>query len=119
VTAGFLVGAGFNLVANLLLIPRYGYVAAAVVTVASEAALLGPFALGLRGRVSPPPILRLAWRPALASLAMGVALYPLLSYGLAVIPLGAAVYAAAMLALGGIGPGERALLKGLRRRSPA
>ena len=115
VTVGFFVAAGFNLGANLLLVPRYGYVASSVITVASEAALLGPFVLGLRGRVTPPPLGRLAWRPALAALAMGAALYPLRWVGLALIPLGAALYVVAMLLLGA-GAEERALLATLRRR---
>ena len=44
-----MVAALFNVGANLLLIPRYGYVAAAVVTIASEVVLLVPFLVALRG----------------------------------------------------------------------
>ena len=47
---------------------------------------------------------------------MGVVLWPLRGVGLAVIPLGAVAYLAALWLLGGIGPEERALLKALRRR---
>ncbi len=116
VTAAFVVGAAFNLAANLALIPRYGYVAAAVVTVLSEAVLLGPFLLGLRGKVRVPPVGTLLWRPALAALIMGAALYPVRGFGLPLIPLGVLVYGAALLLLGALGEEERAVLAALRRR---
>ena len=42
-TVAFAIGLLFNLAANLALIPIWGYLGAAVVTVASEAVLLVPF----------------------------------------------------------------------------
>src|SRR5438552_2383087 len=44
-TGAFVAALVFNVAANLLLIPRFGYVGAAWVTVASEVVLLAPFQL--------------------------------------------------------------------------
>ena len=40
----FAVAVGFNVIANILLIPRYGFVAAGIVTILSEVVLLFVFA---------------------------------------------------------------------------
>jgi O-antigen/teichoic acid export membrane protein len=51
----FVGGVGFNVIANLLLLPQYGYRAAALLHILSEAVLLALFLVvmwrGLRGRV--------------------------------------------------------------------
>jgi O-antigen/teichoic acid export membrane protein len=75
ITVAFAVAAVSNVGANLLLIPRYGYVAAAAVTVASEVVLLVPFLFALRGRVAPGPVLRAALRPAPAAAGAGLLLW--------------------------------------------
>src|SRR6266511_3986331 len=63
-TVAFVAALVFNLVANVLLIPRYGYVGAAWVTVLSELVLLIPFQL-LALRIAPDvSLLREAGRPA-------------------------------------------------------
>ena len=111
VTVAFLIASSFNLVVNLMLIPYYGYVAAATTTVLSEAVLLIPFAWGVRTRVELPPLFRLSWRPLLASLVMAMVLYPLLEAGLVLILLGAGVYALALAALYALGAEERALAR--------
>ena len=67
ITLAFAVAALFNVGANLLLIPRYGYVAAAVVTIASEVVLLVPFLVALRGRIAAWPVLSAALRPVPAA----------------------------------------------------
>jgi O-antigen/teichoic acid export membrane protein len=74
ITVAFAFAAVFNVGANLLLIPRYSYVAAGVVTVASEVLLLVPFLLALRGRVAVRPVLGAALRPVPAALVTGLVL---------------------------------------------
>lgn len=61
-TRAFAIGLGFNVLANVLLITRYGYQAAAYVAIASEAALLIPFYLGVRRHLAPIPWGRLIWK---------------------------------------------------------
>ena len=52
ITRAFAVAALFNVGANLLLVPAFGYVAAAAITIATEVVLLVPFVLALRGAVA-------------------------------------------------------------------
>jgi len=121
-TLAFLVATGFNVGANLLLIPRLGYLGAAWVTVASELVLLGPFWWAVRRELPALSLLRLAWRPALAAAGMGLALLPVVSWSwLACVPVGVALYAALLLVLGGIDAEDRALWARLRgpARAPA
>jgi O-antigen/teichoic acid export membrane protein len=111
-TAAFVAAVLFNLAANFVLIPRFGYVGAAWVTVLSEVVLLVPFQLAA-ARVAPGvSVLAEARYPLLATLLMAPvvwwlrdALHPLVA-----IAAGAAVYPAALWALGGIDTAERQLL---------
>jgi O-antigen/teichoic acid export membrane protein len=47
-TRAFILGVGFNLVANLIFLPRYSYIAASIITILSEIVLLIVFAYYLR-----------------------------------------------------------------------
>jgi O-antigen/teichoic acid export membrane protein len=117
ITLAFVVAALFNVGANLLLIPRYGYVAAAAVTIASEVVLLVPFLVALRGRIAAWPVLRAALRPVPAAAAVAVVL--LLGrdvaepWRLLLAAAATAVYPLLLLVSGVFDPGERRLLQGL------
>jgi O-antigen/teichoic acid export membrane protein len=67
-TRAFAIGLVFNVTANLLLIPRFGYMAAAYVAVASELALLIPFGLGVRRYLMRIPWVSWVWKPALCTI---------------------------------------------------
>lgn len=71
-TRAFLIGLGFNVLANVLLIPRVGYMAAAYVAIASELALLIPFYVGIRKHLAPIPWARLVWKPWVSALPMAL-----------------------------------------------
>ncbi|MFZ5917577.1 MAG: oligosaccharide flippase family protein [Chloroflexota bacterium] len=73
-TRCFLIGLVFTFVANLVLIPAYGYRAAAVLHLFSELALLIPFYIGLRRHLPPVPWPKLLWRPAAAAAGMAAPL---------------------------------------------
>jgi O-antigen/teichoic acid export membrane protein len=96
----FLAGVGFNIGANLLFIPLYGYRAAAITTILSELVLLIAFYRLLRGALGAVDWRALLWRPSLAGLCMAavaVALWqvmPLLAVGVA-----GAVYVGVLWAL--------------------
>ncbi|MHB1355706.1 MAG: oligosaccharide flippase family protein [Anaerolineae bacterium] len=62
-TGAFAIGLAFNLIANILLIRRYGYIASAYITVASEFVLLVPFYIGIRRHLAKIPWLELLWKP--------------------------------------------------------
>ncbi len=116
------VGLVVNVVGNLLLVPRYGYMGAAWMTLVTEMAVVGVSGwfvirrLEIR-RVDPGPIVRIA----LAALGLGLLLAGCSVAGapLAVlIVVACTAYPASLLALGAIDLGEiREVL--VRRPSPA
>jgi O-antigen/teichoic acid export membrane protein len=69
-TRAFLIGLSFNVVANLIFIPIYGYPAAAVITVLSEIVEGIPFYITLNQTLAPIPWFRILWRPAVSGLIM-------------------------------------------------
>lgn len=116
-----------NVLLNLLLIPRFGYLAASVVTVITEAVLVGQYLWELRGELAGVRRAEVFGKPLLAALVMGFVLLLLemleaplgnQPIWLAVrIALGGAVYAGVLWALKALGPEEvrfvtSALLRG-------
>jgi len=100
-TRAFLIGVTFNVVANLLLIPRYSYQAAAVNTILSEVALLLPFYYCLRRNLGPIPWAHLAWRPAAAASAMALTMAALRPFSsLVAFMAGMIVYPVGLVAVG-------------------
>lgn len=109
-----------NLVSNLILIPPFGYIAAAWTTVATEIVLV---ALGwwMTGRYLGNLHLPAAsWRPILAGAVMGLVVYPLRDvHGYSVVLvvlLGMAVYAAAVILVRAMTHEEIAFLRSAIRR---
>ena len=103
-TKAFVLGVLFNLAGNLLLIPVYGFIGAAVVTIFSELCLLFLFGARVRrhlGKVAWPDLI---WRPAVSALAMGLTLYGLSAIGvsvwLSILPAWA-IYAGGLSITGG------------------
>jgi O-antigen/teichoic acid export membrane protein len=113
ITRAFLIGAFFNLAANLLFVPRYGLYAAAVITILSELVLLAVFLPILRQEGLLPPLPALAWRPLVASLVMAMAMLiaQRVAGWLAAALIAGPVYAGMLWLLGAIGPEERGLLR--------
>ena len=110
-TFGFIVGVLFNTIGNILLIPRFGYVAAGVTTVASELILLIMFNYYLLQKMPGVGWFGLLFRP----IAVAAAMLAALLLGGAVnlwlgLLLGLAVYAAGLWLLGVIGEEERRIL---------
>lgn len=100
-TKAFTFGAAFNILTNLLLIPRYGYVAAAIVTALSELALFLPFYYCVRKNLTTLPWWEIFWRPVVAALLMAGVMWLLRrTTVLLSIPVAAATYLAALVATG-------------------
>lgn len=119
ITLAFLSSAGFNLIANLIFIPRYSLYAASAITVLSEIVLMVPFLIEVRREIGWPNWTRAVGKPALAGLLMvfvagagrGLAAHVALLAGLG-------VYVGAILVLGVFTSEEGAILARitLRRR---
>jgi O-antigen/teichoic acid export membrane protein len=114
-TLAFAAAVVFNLVANLLLIPTYGYIGAAVVTVLSEVVLLVPFQIAARAVVPSVSPLAEAVTPVLATLLMAPVVWWLRDAINPVVAIvaGAAIYPTALYALGGIDQQQSSLLRQL------
>jgi O-antigen/teichoic acid export membrane protein len=117
-TRAYLLGFGFSLIANLLLMPRFGYPASAALHIAAELVLFVPFLIGVRRWLG-----RVGWREVVgkpmlaAAVAAGCAL-PLVRVNSMVALLAVIlVYPLLLWILGVLSPEERAVLAPLLRRS--
>jgi O-antigen/teichoic acid export membrane protein len=66
-TKAFLIGVAFTTAANLLLVPKYGYLAAAFIQIPAELSLFIPFYWAVRRYVAPMPWLKMLGGPSLAA----------------------------------------------------
>ena len=104
-TRAFILGVVFNVVGNLILIPRLGYVGAALATIFSEFSLLFPFYYSVRRNVGRVPWWRVYGPPLLATALMGLATYGLVTAGINVwiaVALGLVVYLVGLLLTGAL-----------------
>jgi O-antigen/teichoic acid export membrane protein len=102
-TRAFVIGVLFNVVANLIFIPLYGYRAAAVTTILSEWSLLIPFYLLVRKNLCTIPWVDITWRPFVAAAIMGTCLWLPGDMGfLTTTTLGGVVYLVSLALLGGL-----------------
>jgi O-antigen/teichoic acid export membrane protein len=116
-TGAFAAALAFNLTANALLIPRFSYVGAAWVTVASELVLLVPFQWAAAKAAPGVSLAREARTPLLASLLMAPVVWWLRDavHPLAAIAAGLVLYPLALWSLGGIDARQWQLLRQLVR----
>jgi O-antigen/teichoic acid export membrane protein len=110
-----------NLILNLILIPLFGYIAAAWTTVVTEMVLVGAGWWLTARHLGKLHLSAASWRPILAGVVMGAAIYPLRgvhgdAVGLVVL-LGMAVYGAAVLLLRAMTREEIQFLRAALRRS--
>ena len=111
-TRAFIIGAVFNVVANVLLIPRYGFQGAALTTVLSEIVLFVPFYYSVRKNITTLPFAELFWRPVVASVVMGGVIWLLRDASLLLVtPAAMLVYAVMLLALGALTQEDWELVK--------
>ncbi len=98
ITRAFVFAVTFNIVANIIFIPQYGFQAAAIATIVSELALFLPFVYLLRRQLKDLRMAGLLWRPVVALAAMLVILYMLGQSLLGLVASGI-VYAVILLLL--------------------
>jgi O-antigen/teichoic acid export membrane protein len=103
------LAAAINIVLNLIFIPAFGYIAASATTVVTEAALCA-FGWWFVQRHHPElrlDAIGLSWRILLAGAVMGVVLYPLARYSIAIsLPAGGLAYIVAIYLIRAISPEE-------------
>jgi O-antigen/teichoic acid export membrane protein len=114
------ISTGLNVALNLVLVPRFGLTAAAVMTVATELVLVGQYLWLLRAELRQIDLGRAVGRPLAAALIMSGLVLALHDLPLvAVVALAALAYAGLLLALGVAGRDELQFLRSLRRPVPA
>ncbi|MEO8082353.1 MAG: oligosaccharide flippase family protein [Ardenticatenales bacterium] len=121
ITWSFAAATLFNIVANLVIIPRYSYSGAAAVTILSELVLMAPFLWGLRD-LGAPPVLALAWQPLLAASGLALALAGSAAGGipsLIAAPIGLVLYILMLWRLGWLTADDRMILARFRPRRRA
>ena len=116
-TRAFVLGVVFNIVGNLILIPRLGYVGAALATILSEFVLLFPFYYAVRRHVGVVPWLRVYGPPGIAVALMGAVCYVLIGFGLnawLAVGIGLLAYGGGLLLTGALrGDDMAAILRAL------
>ena len=109
ITRAFAAAVAFNIAANIAFIPRYGFAAAALATIASEIALLLPFILLIRRDLRDLRILTLLWRPLIAFALMCLALQ-LLGHNIVALGASALIYVLTLVWLKPLDASESAIL---------
>ena len=116
-TGAFLLGASFNLAANLIAIPIWGIEGAAAVTVLSEIVLLIPFLRGVYAYAGPLPLGDLGLRAVGAAALMAAVLVLVRDLPIwALVPLGGGVYVAGLLLLRVLDDEDRRLVRRILAR---
>ncbi len=110
-TRAFIIGLLFNTITNLVLIPQYGYRAAAITTILSEWVLLIPFYYAVRKYLCVVPWVDIVWRPALAAAVMGGCLWWVRDSGIFVrLAVALLAYGITLVAVGGLRQPDMQLL---------
>lgn len=106
-----------NVGLNFLLIPIYGVVAAALLTVFTEAVLLSQYAWVLRDKLRHVDWNLALLRPLIAAIVMGIVVFVMRAVYLPLdVLIGAVVYIGLLFVLGVIGKPEFELVQGMRRQ---
>lgn len=114
-----LISTSVNVAFNLILVPRYGLIAAAGMTVLTEAVLVSQYIWLLRHALRPMRWGPTLVRPAMAAIGMGLALMLIGPHVHVIVAIvcGAAIYGALLLLLGALGSDELRFMRSLRATS--
>ena len=110
-TRAFVIGVAFNLITNIIFIPKFGYRAAAVTTILSEWVLLIPFYMLVKKHLCTLPWLDIVWRPIVAGLVMGGILWFMGDIGFVMtVVIGGSVYLLVLTLVGGLNQEDMAVV---------
>ncbi|OQY43484.1 MAG: hypothetical protein B6242_14570 [Anaerolineaceae bacterium 4572_78] len=105
------MGVAFNLITNIIFIPKFGYRAAAVTTILSEWVLLIPFYMLVKKHLCTLPWLDIVWRPIVAGLVMGGILWFMGDIGFVMtVVIGGSVYLLVLTLVGGLNQEDMAVV---------
>ncbi|HEY4691359.1 MAG TPA: flippase [Anaerolineae bacterium] len=115
VARAIIVSTGLNVIMNLLLVPQYGFIAASMMTLATEAVLVGQYVWMLRALLRKMNLGTSLVRPLLAALCMGALMFLLRSSVplLVNITLGVVAYFVLAWLLGVLGKEEWRLIRNM------
>lgn len=117
VARSVLISTGINVALNLLLIPIYGLVAAAIMTLVTDVVLVSQYLWLQRGLMRRVNWGRVLVRPLLAALLMGGLILVLRSLPLPLnVAIGGLAYAILLVALGALGRAELTFVRSLINR---
>lgn len=117
-TRAFVIGLTFNVVGNLLLIPVFSFVGAAVVTIFSEIIEGAAFYVYVRRHITPVNWVEALAKPFLAAGAFAGVTYAFAANSMTLLGLavGGALYVAVLWMTSALAPSEREILRPLVRR---
>ncbi len=113
VVRAVIISTSFNILFNIILVPKYGYIAASVMTVLTEVVLVGQYAYYLRNQLKGLNLFQNVVRPLFSALLMGVVVFSLhtrLNLIFNII-IGIAIYTIVAFVIGLIGQEEIAFVK--------
>lgn len=116
VTKLFLIGVIFNIILNIIVIPKYSFIGAGIITVFTDALILGLILILIKnfGIKISTKIKKSLLKIVLASLVMGIVVYVFLDYNLfLLIIIGTIVYSAMLLILKILDNDEIAMIKSI------
>ncbi len=117
ITGAFAVAVSFNIITNLIFIPQYGYQAAAITTIFSEAVLLVPFGILLQSALGKLNWVDMVWRGLVMGAVMLVVIAGLWGISpLMALIIGSGVYGGGMVFLRPFDAGELTILAPITRR---
>lgn len=112
ITRAFALAVIFNIAANVIFIPQYGFRAAAIATIASEVVLFLPFVYLMRRSLPGLGVISLLWRP-LAAFAVMFLVIMIFGQNLFVLAIATLVYALLLIILRPLNAEESAALLAL------
>ncbi len=119
VARSIMISTSLNIALNALLIPRYGFYAAAIMTVITEMVLVGQYVWLLHSLLRQIDWMLVLLRPLLAALLMGGVVLAAASLPLLLtILLGGMIYVGLLFAFGLLGRDEAEFVRGMLRRNP-
>ena len=112
------VSTGANVILNVLLVPHYGYIAAAIMTVITEVVLVAQYVWTLRTLLRAVPWGRVLVRPLIAAAIMGIVVLALNDVPLLIdVAVGAVTYGGVLFGLGALGRDDIEFFTRLRRET--